>query len=234
MTASDPGQLVLIIGASRGLGLGLAAEYAKRGWRVIGTVRDDGRQTGLHALAASTEGRVEVETVDINLPEQVAALRGRLDGQKIDLLFVNAGISNGAAETVAQSSVDDFTRLMVTNAWNPMRIIEAFAGLVPPKGVIAAMSSGLGSVTNNTRAGWEIYRASKAALNTMLRSFSVRSGAGRTVLAVAPGWVRTDMGGPSASLDIETSVRGIADAIAAKRGKPGSAYIDYQGNDVPW
>jgi NAD(P)-dependent dehydrogenase (short-subunit alcohol dehydrogenase family) len=100
--------------------------------------------------------------------------------------------------------------------------------------VIAAMSSGLGSVANNTRAGWEIYRASKASLNTMLRSFSVRRGDGRTVLAVVPGWVRTDMGGPNAALDVETSVRGMVDAIAARRGRPGAAYVDYQGNDVAW
>jgi len=79
-----------------------------------------------------------------------------------------------------------------------------------------------------------IYRASKAALNTMLRSFSVRAGLGRTVLAIAPGWVRADMGGPNAILEIETSVRGMADAISARRGQPGSAYIDYQGNDVAW
>ena len=99
---------------------------------------------------------------------------------------------------------------MVTNALSPLRFIEAFADLVPTNGVIAAMSSGLGSVTNNTRAGWEIYRASKAALNTMLRSFAVRRGDGRTVLAVAPGWVKTDMGGPNAALDVGTSVNAVS------------------------
>jgi NAD(P)-dependent dehydrogenase (short-subunit alcohol dehydrogenase family) len=84
------------------------------------------------------------------------------------------------------------------------------------------------------RAGWEVYRASKAALNTMLRSFAIRSGEGRTVLAMVPGWVRTDMGGPSASLDVETSVKGMAEAIAARRGQPGASYVDWQGNDVAW
>lgn len=231
---SDRSQLVLIVGASRGLGLGLAREYAKRGWQVIGTVRDAAQPTGLHALAAEAGGRVLIETVDINIPRQVAALRQRLDGRKIDILLVNAGVANGPAETIPQSSLEEFTRLMVTNAWSPLRFIEAFADLVPADGVIAAMSSGLGSVANNTRGGWEVYRASKAALNTMLRSFSVRAGAGRTVLAVTPGWVRTDMGGPAAPLDPETSVRGMVDAIAARRGRPGAAYVNYQGDDVPW
>ncbi len=172
--------------------------------------------------------------LDINDPEQVAALRRRLDSPRIDLLFVNAGVANGAAETIPRSSREEFIRLLVTNAWSPLHVIETFADLVPADGTIAAMSSGLGSVANNTRGEWEIYRASKAALNTMLRSFSVRAGLGRTVLAIAPGWVRADMGGPNAILEIETSVRGMADAISARRGQPGSAYIDYQGNDVAW
>jgi NAD(P)-dependent dehydrogenase (short-subunit alcohol dehydrogenase family) len=231
---SNVTETALIVGASRGLGLGLAREYSSRGWRVIGTVRSASPAAGLHALADETKGRVRIEMVDINVPEQVAALRERLAGEPLHLLFVNAGISNGIGETVPLSSTEAFTRLMVTNALSPLRFIEAFADLVPTNGVIAAMSSGLGSVTNNTRAGWEIYRASKAALNTMLRSFAVRRGDGRTVLAVAPGWVKTDMGGPNAVLDVGTSVRGIVDAIVARRGRPGAAYIDYQGNDVAW
>ncbi len=225
---------VLIVGASRGLGLGLAREYATRSWRVIGTVRAAAPPTGLHALAAESGGRVRVELVDINFPDQVAALRQLLSGERIDLLFVNAGIANGPAETVPATTIEAFTALMLTNALGPLRVIETFADLVPEDGTIAAMSSALGSVANNTRAGWEVYRASKAALNTMLRSFAVRRGGARTVLAMTPGWVRTDMGGSGAYLDVETSVRGMADAIAARRGRPGAAFVDYQGNDVAW
>ena len=232
MTA--PTQTILIVGASRGLGLGLAREYANRGWRVIGTVRAANPLTGLHALAAEIVDRVRVEIVDINISEQVAALRQRLAGERIDLLFVNAGISYGAADTIPTTSTEAFTTMMVTNALSPLRVVEAFDDLVPPDGVIAAMSSGLGSVTNNTGTGMEVYRASKAALNTMLRTFAVRTGKGRTVLAVAPGWVQTDMGGPNATLTVETSVRGIADAITAQRGRSGAWFMDYQGNDVAW
>jgi NAD(P)-dependent dehydrogenase (short-subunit alcohol dehydrogenase family) len=224
----------LIVGASRGLGFGLAEEYLKQGWRVIASCRSVKPPAALRDLATNCDGRLRVETVDIDFPEQVTALRDRLAGERIDLLFVVAGISNGAVETVPTVSTDAFSTMMVTNALSPIRVIEAFADLVPKDGVIAAMSSGLGSVANNLTGGWEGYRASKAALNTMLRSFSVRRGDGRTVLAVAPGWVRTDMGGPSAHLDIETSVTGMVTMIAARRGHPGSAYVDYRGNDVPW
>jgi len=223
---------VLIVGASRGLGLGLAGEFATQGWRVIGTVRGS-TPGGLHALAGGSPA-VSIETVDINIPEQVASLRARLAGTRIDVLFVNAGIANGPGETLPATTTEGFTRLMVTNALSPLRVIEAFADLVPEEGVIAAMSSGLGSVANNTRGEWEIYRASKAALNTLLRSFAVRRGGSRTLLAVAPGWVRTDMGGPDALLDIGTSVRGMVDTIVARSGTPGSAYVNYLGEDLPW
>src|SRR5271154_834003 len=122
---------VLVVGASRGLGLGLVREYLRRGWQVIGTVRDAARRTALHALAAEQPARLAIETVDITRPEQVAALRAQLDGRRIDLLFVNAGISNGPGETLATVSTDDFIRVMVTNALSPMRVVEALADLVP-------------------------------------------------------------------------------------------------------
>ena len=186
---------VLIIGASRGLGLGLTREYLARGWHVVATVRGTETETPLHDLADN----VRIETVDINEPAQVAALRQRLTGQTFDLLFVNAGISNGPSETIASVATETFVNVMVTNALSPMRIVEAFESLVPPTGAIGVMSSGLGSVADNEAGGWEVYRASKAALNTLMRSFAARhAGDPRSLLLIAPGWVRTDMGGPSA------------------------------------
>jgi NAD(P)-dependent dehydrogenase (short-subunit alcohol dehydrogenase family) len=226
---------VLVVGASRGLGLGLVREYLRRGWQVIGTVRDAPGRTALHDLAAEQPKRLTIETVDITRPEQVAALRARLDGKRIDLLFVNAGISNGPGETIATVSTEDFTRIMVTNALSPMRVVEALADLVPPSGTIAVMSSGLGSVANNDRGGWEVYRASKASLNTLMRSFAARHRDDpRTLLTIAPGWVRTEMGGPAAEFDVETSIGGVADTIAKRAGTPGLAYLDHAGRIVPW
>ena len=223
----------LIVGASRGLGLALAGEYLARGWRVIGTVR--GANTPLHALAGPDADHLSIEQLDIDDPAGVAALRDRLAGQALDLLFVNAGVSNGPGETVADVSTAEFVRVMTTNALSPMRVIEALEGQVPGSGTIAVMSSGLGSVADNETGGWEVYRASKAALNTLMRSFAARHRDDtRSLAVIAPGWVRTDMGGADAPLDAATSMRGVADTLAAQAGKPGLRYLNYQGATVRW
>ena len=232
---SQASPTALIVGASRGLGLGLVQEHLRRGWRVVATVRDDGGQAALRELIAQAGGALGIERVDINVPDQVAALRQKLGGRALDLLFVNAGVSNDQGETIAQVSTEEFTRVMVTNALSPMRVVEAFADLVQPGGTIAVMSSVLGSVGANTDGGMDVYRASKASLNTLMRSFAARrKGDSRTLLCVHPGWVKTDMGGSSAPLDVETSTHGIADALARRQGKPGLAFIDYRGETIPW
>jgi NAD(P)-dependent dehydrogenase (short-subunit alcohol dehydrogenase family) len=233
MTATT-GKTALIIGASRGLGYALAAEYLARGWQVTATVRGTG-QTGLHELARSSDGRLLVETVDITVPEEVAAMHDRLAGTTFDLLFVNAGVTNGAEETVADVSTGTFVRLMVTNALSPMRVIEALQDLVVPDGTIGVMSSGQGSVANNEKGGFEIYRASKSALNQLMRSFAARHADDpRTLLLMAPGWVQTGLGGPAAPLTIGQSIPGVVDTIQAQAGEGGLQYLDYRGQAIRW
>jgi NAD(P)-dependent dehydrogenase (short-subunit alcohol dehydrogenase family) len=226
------GKKLLLIGASRGLGLALAEQYLKRGWHVVATERA-GNKSRLHDLLRVAEDRLEIETVDIVYPEQVAALRARLASRKFDLLFVNAGV--GTREMIADISTDEFTRMLVTNALGPMRFVEIFQDLVPPTGTIAIMSSGQGSITNNENGHYEVYRASKAALNMLMRSFAARqSGDPRTLLLMAPGWVRTDLGGPQARLSIEESIPNLANTMDAQAGKAGLQYLNYLGQTVPW
>jgi len=233
MTTHTTRKTALIIGASRGLGLAMAAEYVTRGWRVTATVRGDGR-TGLHELADSADGRLTVETVDITVPEQVAALRARVAGTAFDLLFVNAGISNGDVP-VTDVSTETFNRVMVTNALSPMRVVEAFHDVVPPSGTIGVMSSRQGSLALNDRAGYEVYRASKSALNQLMRSFAVRHAHDqRTLLLLSPGWVQTGLGGPAAPLTIAESVPGVVDTIEKHAGEGGLHFLDYQDQTVPW
>ncbi|MCG3750245.1 SDR family NAD(P)-dependent oxidoreductase [Amycolatopsis sp. Poz14] len=226
------GKSALIIGASRGLGYALAAEFLRRGWQVTATERTP---SALHELAKSAEGRLTVETVDITVPEQVAALRARLG--RFDLLFVNAGTNytTDPSATFADVSTEDFTQVMVTNALSPMRVVETLHDLVPSTGTIGVMSSGQGSVSGNTNGGFEVYRASKSALNQLMRSFAARHADDpRTLLLMAPGWVKTDLGGPSARLTVDESIPGVADTIEAWAGKGGLHYLDRQGQTVNW
>ncbi len=232
MTSAPKHESVLLIGASRGLGYAIAEEYLERGTRVVATVRGRTR-TALHDLQVSVGGQLEIEHVDINAPEEVQSLRQRLGSRTFDLLFVNAGV--GVAETVGQVSTDEFTRVMVTNALSPMRVIETLGDVVPPDGTIAIMSSGQGSIANNHNGGFEVYRASKSALNQLMRSYAARHHDDpRTLLLLAPGWVRTDLGGPNARLSIDESIPNLVRTVDAQRGRPGLQYLDYQGDTVAW
>jgi NAD(P)-dependent dehydrogenase (short-subunit alcohol dehydrogenase family) len=233
MLGSESEKRLLLFGASRGLGLAIAVEYLKLGWSVVATARQ-AAGTALHKLAEQAEGRLEVERVDIAEPSQVAALHRRLLGRRFEVLLINAGVTNDAKE-VADVSTEEFVRVMVTNALSPLRVIETFQDLVTPTGAVGVMSSGQGSVANNEGGGYEVYRASKAALNTLMRSYAARHAQDkRTLLLLAPGWVRTDLGGPDARLSIEESIPSLVKTIQAHEGRGGLHYVDYLGRTVPW
>jgi NAD(P)-dependent dehydrogenase (short-subunit alcohol dehydrogenase family) len=234
MPASGSPSRLLLIGASRGLGLALAEDFLARGWHVTGTVRGEGR-TRLHDLAEISAGRLGIESLDMTFADQIAALRSRLTGKTFDMLFVNAGVSNNPEETIGDVTTEEFIRVMVTNALCPMRVVEALHELVAADGVIGVMSSGQGSVSNNTQGKREVYRGSKAALNTFMRSFAARhAGERRAMILMAPGWVRTDLGGPDGRLAIEESIPNVVSTLLAVRGTPGLQYLDYLGRTVPW
>jgi len=221
----------LLFGASRGLGLGLAREYLARGWRVIATARDNAG--GLEALKAAPD-RLRIERADIADADGVNALATRLKGEALDLLFLVAGISGSVPKPLHEISPDEAARVYLVNTYYPVVAAEALSSLLKPGGVVAFMSSMLGSIEMNLgRADWETYRTSKAGLNMGSRSFFNRH-TGHPVLAIAPGWVRTDMGGPSATFDVETSCRNVANAIKKHAATPGHRYVNYDGSELPW
>ncbi|CAI7585358.1 unnamed protein product [Penicillium glandicola] len=227
MSASAP--TILLIGASRGLGHAMAAEFLEKGWNVVGTVRG-GSRTLLHDLADKYSGRVDIETLDICEPDQIKALDERLSGKTFDVLFVNAGTTNrDPAQNIGEVSTEDFIHVMVTNSLSPMRVVESLAHHVTPNGLIGVMSSGQGSISNNETGLREVYRGTKAALNMFMRSFAARQVPSRPMVVMAPGWVKTELGGPEARLTIEESIPSLVNVLIAKRERPGLEYLDYLG-----
>ena len=214
----------------------MAAEFLTKGWNVVGTVRGGKARTELHDLAEEHKDRVKIEILDINEQDQIAALQKRLSDKRFDMLFVNAGTAPADQHvTIGDVTTEEFMRVMTTNSLSPMRVIEALQHLVPATGMIGVMSSGQGSVTNNERGMREVYRGSKAALNMFMRSFAARPNSPpRAMVLMAPGWVRTELGGPDARLTIEESVPSLVDVLLEKTAKPGLEYLDYRGQTVPW
>jgi NAD(P)-dependent dehydrogenase (short-subunit alcohol dehydrogenase family) len=225
---------ILIIGASRGIGLSMAGEFVARGWHVTGTVRGTA-MTSLHHLREAHPNTIDIAFVDIVDPDQITALRQQLGGQSFDILLVNAGTSNSnQSETIAETTTEEFTRVMKTNALSPMRVIEALSDLVTSEGTIAVMSSGQGSIAANLKGGHEVYRGTKAALNQYMRSYAIREGETRPMLLIAPGWIQTELGGADARYTLEESAPKLVDLVLAQEGRPGLRYQDRDGQKVAW
>ncbi len=227
-----PSHTILLAGANRGLGLGLAREYLGRGWQVVATARDPDKAKALHELRSAHQGALAVERLDVADPESGAALAGRLDGRTLDVLFVVAGVSGYKDVPIHEVPPEGVAREFVVNASGPVTLAETMQPLLAPNAPVVFMTSVLGSIAGNTTGGWELYRASKAALNMFASSYALRHRE-RPVIVMHPGWVRTDMGGPNAPVSVEQSARGMAEVIEA-RTTPGIAYLDYQGATLPW
>ena len=214
----------LVIGASRGLGLGVVRELARRGWSVNGTVRADADRAAVEA-AGGTAAIADVTD---------AAAIEALPKTPLDLLFINAGVSGPAHQDAGRATADEVSALFLTNALAPVAAARILRDRIAEGGVLAFMTSRMGSVADNSSGDMELYRASKAALNSLSRSLMAKLDRPLTVLSLHPGWVRTDMGGGGAPLDVKTSARGLVDTILAHQGTPGSAFLDYSGAELPW
>lgn len=221
---------ILIIGASRGLGLGLASEFAAQGWAVTATVRSAAQEAPLQGLGVRVE---QLEMTDSASLEQLA---GRLSGQQFDVIFVNAGVAGPSHHSTAQASAEEMGQLFMTNAVAPLRVAERLLpNLAAAHGLIVFMSSILGSIEAGAGLGMPLYGASKAALNHLVQCFvRTQDNPQLGVLLMHPGWVRTDMGGADAPLDIDSSCKGMVQQVSAAVGQAGLRYLDYQGNALPW
>jgi NAD(P)-dependent dehydrogenase (short-subunit alcohol dehydrogenase family) len=216
---------VLITGANRGIGLEFARQYRADGWEVIGTSRRPAEADELKATGAV------VETLDAADPGSIAALAGRLGPRPIDVLIANAGVYPQTTDAAEWSAA------FATNSIGPTLLAEALRGNVAASTnrKMAAITSRMGSIADNTSGGAIAYRATKAALNAAWHSLAIElRNDGISVAMLHPGWVQTDMGGKGASIDTRTSVSGLREVIADLTPDRSGAFFNYDGEGLPW
>ena len=225
---------VLVTGASRGLGLELVRQYAADGWEVLACARQPEGATELVALAAQGKGRIERHVLDLDDLATIDALAARLEGRPIDVLLNSAGTMGRGSS----SDFDDWATVLRVNVMGPMKMAEAFVEHVAAsrQKKIVALSSVIGSIASNRIGSLYAYRASKAALNAVMRSLSIdlQKSHGIHVAPIHPGWVRTDMGGPRADIDAPASVAGIRKVIDALDAERAGRFWMYDGTELPW
>lgn len=221
---------VLVTGANRGLGLGFVRHYLAEGATVHATAREPERAVELRAAPS-----VHVHRLDVRDEGQIRALAGALGGAPLDLLIHNAGIASGWEDL---EGFDAKTALEVfhTNAVAPLLLSRALLpSLRAAHGKVVHVSSGMGSIGDNRMGGSYAYRMSKAALGMAARTLAIELlPAGVTSIVIEPGWVKTDMGGAGAPLDVETSVRQMAAVIAARGIERSGEFFKRTGETFPW
>ncbi|MBX7494144.1 SDR family NAD(P)-dependent oxidoreductase [Qipengyuania sp. 1NDW9] len=211
---------VLIVGASRGIGLGLAKEFKERGWDVTGTERSQSEE--LHSL-----DEVAVATLDVTDPSTFS-----VDGE-FDAVIVNAGITGAGHQSSEQATSEEVAEVMMTNAFGPAHLGKKLLPQIKQGGSLSFMSSLMGSIEDSS-GGYELYRTSKTAQNMLAKGIAEQDAKQRdiAVLSLHPGWVQTDMGGPNAHITVEESAKGLADVVENASG--GYAYVDYTGKALPF
>ncbi len=240
---------ILITGASRGLGLEFAAQYLADGWTVHAGCRAPDRATGLQELAAAPTpngGALTIHRMDVTVPEEIAAVAEALAGAPLDILMNNAAIVDGYGTGVVEGLDDPDIRnydfgfweeALKTNLLAPARITGAFVEhlLLAGNPIVAMVSSGLGSVGNNWQGGRYAYRTSKAGLNMLTRGLGAwLEPMGITVAALAPGWSRTEAGGPNAYNSVEDAVTGVRRVISGLGIEQTGTFWDWDGSPLPW
>lgn len=221
---------VLITGASRGLGLEFARQYAADGWRVHACCRDP------RGAVSEISGDVIPHALDVTDSGAVKALVRALDSEALDLVVNNAGIM-GRGQQLGRIDAQGWEKVLRVNAVAPIMVSEA---LLPNlrkagSGRIAMLTSRMGSIADNTSGGMYAYRSSKAALNAAARSLALDlAGDGIIVLLLHPGWVRTDMGGAGGQIDAPESVAGLRRVIGGAKIADSGTFYAYDGRRIPW
>ncbi len=219
----------LIIGASRGIGHELARQYRSAGAEVTATARTADALADLNALGCKTI------KLDVNDIHDVSGLAWQMDGAAFDVAIINAGVYGPKTSGLDSPTQDDFDAVMHTNVLASMRLIPQIAPLLSKPSKLAVISSRMGSISERTNSGGWLYRASKAALNSVLKDASIALASQGTIcVSFHPGWVRTDMGGAGADLSVEQSASGIRGTIAKLNAQDNGSFFNYDGSRINW
>jgi NAD(P)-dependent dehydrogenase (short-subunit alcohol dehydrogenase family) len=219
---------VLIIGASRGLGLEFVRQYRAAGARVVATARSDAALAELTALGAKP---LKMDVLDA---ASVSGLAWQIDGEAFDVVVINAGVFGPRAAALETPSQDDFDAVMRTNVLGPMRVLPQVAEALAPGARLAIVSSLMGSIGARTNGSGWLYRASKAAVNSVMKDASLVLAGKATVISFHPGWVRTHMGGAGADLEPCTSIAGMRTVLASVKPADTGSFFNYDGQRLAW
>jgi len=228
---------VLVTGANRGLGLEFVRQYAAEGWQVFAACRAPDAATDLQGLAAESGGRIRVIEMNVTDTASVRAAAAALKDEAIDLLLNNAGVGGPPGQQLGNLDYAAWARVLDTNSLGPMRVVEAFLENVAKSRMkqIVTITSGMGSIEDNTSGGRYAYRSSKAAVNMVMKSLSVDlAPRGITCVVMNPGWVRTDMGGSGGKLSPADSIKAMRSVIAALKPEDSGKFLNYTGKPYPW
>jgi NAD(P)-dependent dehydrogenase (short-subunit alcohol dehydrogenase family) len=228
---------VLITGASRGIGLELATQYASDGWQVFACCRNPESANELQVLSTMPGASISLHRVDVDDHASINALAEELSGEEIDILINNAGVSGNRAAGVGSMDYQSFADTIHTNVSGPLKVTEAFSEHVSTSylKIVVMISSRMGSVADTTSGGSMIYRTSKAALNMVMKCLALElKSQGVTLISVHPGWVRTDMGGTSATLSVGESASALRALFYQLRLGDSGKFYNYDGLELPW
>jgi len=229
-------ETILITGSNRGIGLELVNQYAAAGWRVFACAREPQGGEALNKLAQSFNN-VSLHTLDVTSSEQIQSLAKELKNQPIDILFNNAGVYGPYNASFGNTDEAAWLECLRINTISPMKICEAFVDNVAmsQRKLIAAMSSKMGSMTDNGSGGSYIYRSSKAALNAVMKSVSIDLQPKHIKVAILhPGWVKTDMGGVNAEITVDECVGLLRKNLDNMTADNSGNFFEIDGSVIPW
>ena len=227
----------LITGANRGLGLEFARQYLADGWQVYATCRDPESASELRRLADANGRKLRALPLDVTDLASVKVAAKELEGEAIDLLLNNAGVGGARGQTIGNIDYVAWAKVLEANTLGPMRVSEAFVDHVArsERKLIVTLTSGMGSIADNTSGGSIAYRSSKAAVNMVMRSLAIDlAPRGFICVVVNPGWVQTDMGGPNANLAPAESVTRLRHLIENLEPPHSGKFFNHDGREYAW